>query len=380
MSEPPGAAALDFQVRRDDLRVCRFATAPGADAVPLAPGEALLRVEAFAFTANNITYAAFGEAMSYWHFFPAPEGWGRIPVWGFAVVERSAHDGLAAGERLYGYLPMSTHLVVRPERVDAGGFSDGAAHRRALHPVYNRYLRTAADPGYDPRREAEQMLLRPLFTTSFLIDDFLADNDFFGAQTVVLSSASSKTAWGTAFQLSARGGAGARRVSVLGLTSPANLAYTERLGCYDRVLPYDRVADLPADVPTVYVDMAGNAGLRAAVHGHLRDALRYSCAVGGTHWDHLGTGGGERPAALPGPKPALFFAPAQVKKRYADWGPGGLEQRLAQAWQRLLGPLSDPSRGWLRVVRGHGPAAVEQVYRDTLDGRTRPDEGHVLSL
>jgi hypothetical protein len=35
---------------------------------------------------------------------------------------------------------------------------------------------------------------------------------------------------------------------------------------------------------------------------------------------------------------------------------------------------------WIRIVRGAGAKAVEQVYRDTLEGRARPDQGHVLSL
>jgi hypothetical protein len=374
----------DFQVRRDDLRSCRVVPAPVApDAAP-APGEVLLRVDAFAFTANNVTYAAFGDAMSYWQFFPAPDGWGRIPVWGFADVVRSAHDAVAPGERYYGYYPMSTHLLVQPERIGPDGFSDGAPHRKPLHPVYNRYQRTAADPGYDAALEPQQMLLRPLFITSFLIDDFLADNGFFGADTVVLSSASSKTAYGTAFLLSRRaraeGGTG-RPVRVVGLTSRPNAAFVKRLGCYDEVLGYDEIGRLPAGAPTAYVDMAGNADTRAAVHRHLAQRLVYSCAVGGTHWDHLGLGGGSAPAGpLPGPKPTLFFAPAQVKKRHADWGPGGLEQRVAAAWQRFMRPVTDPANPWMRVIRGRGPQAVEQVVRQMLDGRAAPDEGHVLTM
>jgi hypothetical protein len=70
-----------------------------------------------------------------------------------------------------------------------------------------------------------QALLRPLFITSWLIDDFLADNDFFGARVMLLSSASSKTAYGTAFQLAQRDG-----IEVVGLTSPGNVAFCESPG------------------------------------------------------------------------------------------------------------------------------------------------------
>jgi hypothetical protein len=364
------ALALDFIVRRDDLRSCKLVSAPLPAASALQPGQVLMRIDKFALTSNNVTYAAFGEAMSYWNFFPAPEGWGRIPVWGFGDVIASAHDAARPGERYYGYFPMSTHLLVQPDRCSEAGFSDGAPQRKGLHSVYNQYLRTASDPGYDARREDEQMLLKPLFVTSFLIDDFLADNAFFGARAVLLSSASSKTAYGTAFQLSRRGKLG-ERCEVIGLTSAGNVPFVERLGCYDRVLGYAQLDALPGDLAPVYVDMAGNAGLRSALHHRFGDSMKYSCAVGGTHWDALGGAG-----RLPGPRPTLFFAPAQIKKRTQDWGSGELQQRLAQAWLRFLAA----SGAWMRIVRARGPAAVERVYREVLEGSAKPDEGQVLTL
>src|SRR3954464_1845617 len=120
----------DFQVRRDDLRVSRVEAGEEATA-DLPAGEAQLRVDAFGFTANNITYGAFGEQMGYWRFFPAPDGWGRIPVWGFGTVTASASVGVAEGERYYGYFPMSSYVTMRPE-TSSGGFVDAAPHRAQL--------------------------------------------------------------------------------------------------------------------------------------------------------------------------------------------------------------------------------------------------------
>ena len=101
----------DFLVKRDGLRECRITeTEPPA----VGPGQALLRVDSFGLTANNVTYAVLGEAMSYWDFFPAEDGWGRVPMWGFAEVETSEADGVAVGTRVYGYLPPSSHLLVTP--------------------------------------------------------------------------------------------------------------------------------------------------------------------------------------------------------------------------------------------------------------------------
>ena len=99
----------DFLVKRDDLRECRIAESEPPE---VGPGQALLRVDSFGLTANNITYAVMGEAMSYWDFFPAEDGWGRVPMWGFAEVEASEAEGVEVGTRVYGYLPPSSHLLV----------------------------------------------------------------------------------------------------------------------------------------------------------------------------------------------------------------------------------------------------------------------------
>ncbi len=361
----------EFIVERENLRNSKFVDSPLPDAASLPAGQVLMRIDRFAFTSNNVTYAAFGKAMSYWNFFPAPDGWGKIPVWGFAEVAASAHDEVKVGERFYGYYPMSSHVVLQPSRCGEHGFTDAAEHRQPMHALYNQYLRTISDPAYTADSEDQQVLLRPLFITSFMIDDFLADNDFFGARTVLLSSASSKTAYGTAFMLSQRG----KDIEVIGLTSAANVAFVERLGCYSKVVTYEQIATLPNDVPVVYVDMAGNGKLRSSLHHHYQDNMKYSCAVGGTHWDELGGG-----ANLPGARPALFFAPAQIKKRMGDWGPGGVQKKLAQAWQQLMVPVLDPASGWMHVVHGTGPQDVQQVYLQMLDGGTRPEEGHVLTL
>ena len=360
------SAAVDFVVRRDDLQ--RTAVVP-ASLPALAAGQVLLKIDAVSFTANNVTYAVIGEMLRYWEFFPAAEGWGRVPVWGFADVVESRHPGVAVGARVYGYFPMSTHLVVHADSVDDTGFVDAAEHRRTLPPVYNRYLRTSADPAYDSKHEDAYMLLRPLFATSFLIDDFLEEQGFYGARAIALASASSKTAIGLAALLSARAG---RAYEVIGLTSPNNRAFVTALGYYDRVVTYDAIDELPADQPLVLVDMAGNGVLRDAVHRRCRDQLRYSCSVGLTHHDAMA------PAApdLPGPSPAFFFAPDRMQQRTRDWGVAEFQRRIAGALQHFIGDVDR----WMRIRHGRGPADVERVYRAMLEGTVDPAEGHILSL
>lgn len=366
-----------FQVRQGQLASTRLVET--AD-TPLADGQVRVRIDRFAFTSNNITYAAFGQAMQYWQFYPVPPdadgtAWGCVPVWGFGTVVQSLHPGVAVAERLYGYWPMASHAVLQPVKLSAGSFSDGALHRAALHAVYNQYQRVTSDPFYTADSEDVQALLRPLFLTAWLIDDFLADNAFFGTKAggargvMLLSSASSKTAYATAAQLAKR-----QDVEVVGLTSPGNVAFCQSLGCYSRVLTYDQLDVLPADTPCVYVDFAGSGPLRLAIHSRF-SRLAYSCSIGGTHVDDL-----RGAKDLPGPKATLFFAPAQVKKRSSEWGPAEFGQRLVTAWHGFRQQVAADDPPWLVVQQHHGAAAVQAAYAQVLAGRGDPRLGHMLGL
>jgi hypothetical protein len=357
--------ATDFIVARDDFENCKtIATElPVADVLP--QDALLVKVDRFAFTANNITYAVMGEELKYWQLFPASHGFGNIPVWGFGEVIASKHPNIPVGERLFGYFPMATHLVIEATDVSKRGLRDGAAHRQGVAPVYNAYARVSGDPSYAGKQGDYQALLRPLFMLSFLVDDFLAENDDFGARTVLLSSASSKTAFGLAHLLHTRGR------KVIGLTSSGNTGFVTSLGCYDEVVTYDRVTSLPSDAPVAFVDMAGNSALRAGLHRHFGDQMKCSVRVGLTH---RATDADE--GALPGAKPRWFFAPDQIRKRAKEWGPGGIEQRFGAAWSGFAPMLES----CLTVVESRGPEAVQQVYLDTLKGRIPPEQGHMLSL
>jgi hypothetical protein len=361
-----------FTVQRADLRQTGWLET--ADA-PLVEGQVRLRIDRFALTSNNVTYGAFGEAMHYWDFFPTGDATtGCIPVWGFGTVDASHCPGVEPGDRFYGYFPMADRVVLQPAKVGPSGFFDGAPHRRQLHGVYNQYLRCTTDLMYREGDESLLALLRPLFMTSYLIDDFLADNRWFGADVVLVSSASSKTAYGLGFCMHQRP-AGPDRPRTVGLTSPGNVGFTQGLGCYDEVVAYAEVTALSTEQGAVYVDMSGNAGLREAIHGHWHERLRYSCSVGGTHWEDLGGAKG-----LPGPRPVLFFAPAQVGKRLADWGPAGLQDRMATAWRAFATRVSNLQAPWIRIVAGEGRDAVATTYRDLVAGRIPADEGRILAV
>jgi len=360
----PAAAGRAFLVDRNDLARARW---QAVEEPPLAQGEVLLQHDRFAFTANNMTYAKFGDAIDYWRYFPAPPPWGQIPVWGLGRIAKSRHPELAEGERIYGYFPMANRLRVAPARLKATGFVDSSEHRAALPVTYNEYVRIDRDPGYDHARADQHLVLRPLFSLSYFLAEYLKEEALFGARRIVISSASSKTALGLAFLLrEAKGDA-----RLVGLTSAGNAGFVARVGHYDDVVGYDAIATLAADEPSVFIDIAGDAAVRRAVHRQLGQALRYSGRVGATHWDSEEAG-----EDLPGPRPQWFFTPSHIIKRRGDWGPDVLRARLKQAWTAFLG---DADR-WLRITTASGEPAMEAAYRDVLAGRVPPDVAHTLAF
>jgi len=334
----------------------------------LQDGEVLLAVDRFALTTNNITYHEVGESLGYWRFFPTrDDAWGRLPVMGYADVAASAHPDIKVGERVWGFFPMGSHLRIEAGKVHAGGFSDISAHREGLAPVYAQFQRAANNPIYEPAREEQDCLLRGLFLTSWLCEDAMHDCDYYSAGDCLITSASSKTSIALAFCVRERGA-----LRGIGLTSSRNVAFCEALGCYDKVLSYDALVELPRDRSALLVDMAGNAAVNAVVHEHYGDQLRYDCRIGITHRD-------APPASddkLPGPAPEMFFAPHQAQKRGREWGPEVLEQRIAQAFARFR----EFADGWLQVRRFDGPDAALQAFGEILRGEASPAEGYSVSL
>lgn len=355
----------ELWINRGQLRDTKIVA---IDASALQDGEVRLAIDKFALTANNISYAVTGDTIGYWQFFPADEGWGKIPVWGFATVLESHCPELSVGERIWGYFPMASHLVVRPGKVTTANFLDFSPHRKALPAVYNQYHRTGGDPAPLRAMEDERCLLFPLFATSFVIYDYLIDNSFFAAEQVVIASASSKTAFGLAHLLHNDAKISQR---VIGLTSPGNIDFVKRLGIYDDVVSYAEIPSLNRSVATDFVDMSGDAKLVTAIHEHFTDQLKDSCLVGATHWES-----DRKNENLPGPKPNFFFAPTRFAKRDGDWGPGAtIAKAFAAAAQ-----ISFSIKGTLAIEHRRGPDAVRASYLALINNEIPPSVGLMLSL
>jgi hypothetical protein len=339
----------------------------------LSADEVLLKIDSFGFSANNVTYSVFGEKMGYWGFFPADDSWGIVPMWGFATVLESNHAEVKIGEKVYGYLPMATHLVITAGKTSATHFFDISEKRNSISPVYDNYVRCATDPGYQVAREAWQLNYRPLFMTSFVLDDFIGEGLVTcekPVKQVILTSASSKTAYGAAHLLMKHKKQRGLDYQVIGLTSVNNKAFTQDLDCYDQVLSYDDIAELGTDNVSWILDFAGNKGLLLNLQKQFADNLNKLVLIGSTDVQaqqdkpdgHLDS--------------EFFFAPSQVKKRSGEWGHAGFAQRYAKAWQSFAVHINDK----VAVAEYSGAKAIEALYHIGLDNKLNNLEINVLSF
>nr|WP_042180162.1 DUF2855 family protein [Kibdelosporangium sp. MJ126-NF4]CEL14230.1 Bll1370 protein [Kibdelosporangium sp. MJ126-NF4]CTQ88598.1 Bll1370 protein [Kibdelosporangium sp. MJ126-NF4] len=326
---------------------------------PLRPGEVRLAVERFGITTVTATYALFGDSpMQFFGVFPGPDGYGRVPVWGFATVAESRCADVAEGSRFFGYLPMSTHHTVTPEVLPGGGFVD-SAQQAVPHDWYRTY-EVAPQDELDDRRA----LLHPLFPCSFTLAGFVGQQVAGGVKSILVSSASCKTAIGLADLLSKQDG-----FSVTGITSGRHKAFTQGLGFYDHVVAYDELgADAVAD-PAVFIDFTNSAERMGAVYRHAGARLSGTVLAGFTN-----PSASFAPPELDGPAPQLYFTPAVEQQLMAEQGADEYRARYRAAEQEFL----TGTKSWLVVRNGSGPDAIADAFRTVLAGEQPPSVGAVL--
>ena len=343
----------------------------------LADAQVRMRVDRFAITANNVTYAGFGDLLGYWDFFPTGDaGWGRVPAVGWAEVVESRVDGIAPGARYFGWFPMAAYVDLTATPT-SDGFRDDGPHRSGHVPVYRSYIDSRCDPllPADDRAgsgdvEDRHALLRALFLTGFLAESFIAALPGGPVEQIVVLSASSKTAISLAHRASMRGSS-----QVVGFTSPRNIEFVSSIAdgagarLYDSVHAYGDAVSLPI-VPTAVVDMAGVGDVVAALHRHLGDAIVSSLMVGRSHHD--------APMAMvgDGPNPEFFIATGEAERQVAAHGAAGYQARSAAA----LAAFVEESRGWLAVERRTGAAGATDTWDAVYRGVVPPSVGRVVSL
>lgn len=351
-----------LQVQKDNLYEVQSSAQELSD---LQDGQILMKIQKYALTTNNITYAVSGSKLRYWEFFPADDPWGIVPAWGFGEVIESKHPDVPVGERCYGYFPMSSHVIVKPDKVKSAGFKDGIDHRAVLPPIYNYYMRVNNNPAFHPSIEDYLPIIQPLFTTSFLIYHFLQEHGFFGAEQIVLTSASSKTGLALAFMLHQNRGEDGQKV--IGLTSPANVDFVQSVGYYDQVIEYDRYKDELPQTATVIVDFAGKTQLLEEMGKSLGDHLKHIALIGITDWKSTKGFRGV-------PKAEFFFAPTHLQAKYKEWGQQKASSMINQA---LVGFIGDCKK-WIEIAYIDEMELLKQLYLEMLDGQVDPKIGYII--
>ena len=347
---------MHLEILRRDLQQHRVVD--NQPPTTLAADQVVMHLERAALTSNNVSYALSGDMLDYWGFFPTEEGWGRLPVMGFGTVTASNCAEVPVGGRYFGFFPLGDCHVVQAQ-ASRGGFVDVAPWREKHAMAYRSF--DLAEP--TPHDDAI-LVFRGLFLTSYLLSDFLQQSDFFGAERIVITSASSKTSIALAHCLQRTSS-----LHVVGLTSTRNRAFTQSVGEYDEVVAYEDITSLHTETPTVVVDMAGNRRVIADLHTHLSGGVVYSSSVGATHWD--ATGGN---VSIPTPQPEFFFAPSQLSKRGKEWGRDVLNQRIATA----LEVFTEGSYKWLVMQHTSGGHDIAALYDELVAGRVEPSVGNVV--
>jgi hypothetical protein len=346
-----------YRIERERADLSRWRTVP--ESLEANEGEVVARIDLAALTSNNVSYAVHGgPPFHYWNFFPATDTtFCVVPLWGYGTIIQSRVGHVAEGSRFYGYWPSASHLRLQPGPLKASGLADMAAHRQGLAPVYNSYR--PADHMNDPAARALHALFQPLYATGFVLARSLAADAAAGHQ-VLITSASSKTAMATAFNLERAG------TKPIGFTSDRNRAFVERSGLYAQVLTYDEVEQIDPAKPGVLVDFAGNGALKARIHARAR-GLTTSLIVGDTDW------ASSPHAELAGPQPSMFFAPSAWEALSREIGPAAFEAELAQSLSDFLAATP----GWLMVETVTGADGYESAFGRLLSNKAPANLGLV---
>ncbi|KAI0346376.1 hypothetical protein BDW22DRAFT_1323844 [Trametopsis cervina] len=375
---------------------------------PVPENHVLIEVDRFGFSANNVTYQALGEAPHFRYFefhnppsdgVVSPASHGLVPVWGFGTIVKSTVPSLLVGERVYGYFAPTRYLLlpVSLSEVNKYNFLIPRPHLPPDRRPYNTVRRCTTDPEYDPSPISEDlmMLYRPLFWTAFWCEDWLQASKYRGASSILMSSASSKTAFCLAYLVKKRNQNGTV-MKVVGLTSNRNLTFTKNLGLYDEVLDYESLETAKSLQDTsekwVYIDVAGNDVLNERVQRHFaaQSNLMAGIQLGLTNLSpsapsaattHFSTNTAlvdpAGPVQLCGQlKLEQFFMPEWLVVRRSQMTVLELIAMQAQAWKDLM----EDGKDWVKIERLYGGAAIVDAYRRVATNGTDAASGMIWSL
>lgn len=192
------------------------------------------------------------------------------------------------------------------------------------------------------------------------MEDSLNETNYRGLKNILISSASSKTAFIIAYRMLLRREApnGSRNLKIVGLTSRSNLAFTRRLGFYDQVFAYDQVTSVSKVSnmdDCLYIDVSGNRSLNESIAETLAPKLTVSLGMtsveGGSSNNLTGAKGNTRGRES-------FFMPEWLAVRLKQVGSKSLKEMQKTAWAQLM----EDCPSWVKIETYRGEREVLGAY------------------
>ena len=270
------------------------------------------------------------------------------------------------GERLFGYLPMASHVLLTPEVPGPPASSTPTPHRVEL------LVRTTRIAGWGLRwtDDGRELVLRPLHMLCFLLADQLEAEGRPrrrpGAphQRVV---GRRRSAWRSSSGAPARAWPGSRR--------PATPASCARRASMTRSRPTTSLETLDAGRrPRSRSTWPGTARCAARIHEHFGSALRSSILVGATHVaSRLVRVRSDAPGAAPG---VLLRTRTVEASARASGAPRSSRRGCRTPSRRSR----SGRRGGCGSPRARAPAPCWPPDGRVLGGETPPDVAEVVTL
>lgn len=258
-------SAVQFQIGRP--RNMRFLPMDeDIDNLPLGENEVLF-VPFTLLTNRYITYYSSGYIVNDIEGFVDPKGvqntqsFKTAPCWGRCTVYRSNHPDIKPGSTYYSFWPLTAYSVRQVTNVE----SDGSIGYQNL-------------PNFTGPKEWLKLVRMEDGESSYAIDNYeymkigityareLRDLDYFGAERLVISSASSASGQIIAMCLKELN----PEFKVVGLTSERNYEFVKQFPYFDEVYTYEGIKSSPNTNKSLYFDALGWDSVTKDVFDHFK--------------------------------------------------------------------------------------------------------------
>lgn len=247
-------------------------------------GTVSLEILKSGLTANNTFYLRFGDKdpFNFFHCYPVDstaelvqdkstshDEFVHPPAWGVAQVVASTIDEIVVGTKYLGHLPIATSVTFKDVSVNEEG--NMVVKRPKVDAAYNVFRKIDPDDALLTEEYGDLALVCwPGIMTGFGCFSTLQMKGYYGADNLVITSASSKVALALAFYLKDSG------KNVVGYTSKSNVPFCQSTGLYSQILDYD--ADLDPEKKYVFIDIVG----RSDIYSKNKSCVTKLIAIGNT--------------------------------------------------------------------------------------------------